>query len=136
MSLVTVNVVPASLPSSGSPYKVWFQSTPVLGLCPTWKVPPRGGLSLCLKSVREDRWCIGSLDFLPQLLIPGTVSKLGSGALVLSCEKLLLLFNLAKHVWLPHSGLCRIDVTLLTSVGEGGIQSEFAHYQRNGDPVV
>lgn len=77
MSLVTVNVVPASASSSISPYRVWFQGTPGLASSPAWKVPPGAGLSLCLKSVREDGWCVGSLDFLPQLLIPGTVFKLG-----------------------------------------------------------
>lgn len=43
---------------------------------------------------------------------------------MLSCEELLLPFNPAKHIWLPHSGLWEIDVTLLTSLGEGGIKSE------------
>lgn len=44
---------------------------------PTWKVPPRAGLNLHSKSVREGRWCVASLDFPLQLPIPGTVLKLG-----------------------------------------------------------
>lgn len=34
---------------------------------------------------------------------------------LVSCEKLLLLFNLAKHIWLPHPGLCETCVALPVS---------------------
>lgn len=29
------------------------------------------------------------------------------------CEELLLLFNLAKHIWLPHPGLCGVTLPVL-----------------------
>lgn len=41
---------------------------------------------------------------------------------MLSCEKLLLLFNLAKQVRLPHSGPCEMGVTRLGVFEEGEFQ--------------
>lgn len=77
VSLVTVNIVPASLSSIISPYKVWFQGTP--GLTFPHIIPGKysKGWFKSLKSAREDGLYVGSLGFLSQSLVPGTVLTLG-----------------------------------------------------------